>query len=148
MRIDATTRAFVTGASRGHRPGGRRGARRARRDGRPAARGAERSWRRWRRELGPRARRAARRRRRPRAGAAAVERFIEHAGGLDLVVANAGIAHYGRFLDQDLELHERMTRVNWLGTVYTVGRRSAHLVDRGRGHVVIVSSGAGLRAFP
>ena len=79
---------------------------------------------------------------------AAVERFVEHAGGLDLVVANAGIAHYGPFLAQDVERVEAMTRVNWLGTVYTVDAALGHLVDRAHGHIVIVSSGAGLRAFP
>ena len=79
---------------------------------------------------------------------AAVARFVEHAGGLDLVVANAGIAHYGPFLAQDVERVEAMTRVNWLGTVYTVDAALGHLVDRAHGHVVIVSSGAGLRAFP
>ncbi len=77
-----------------------------------------------------------------------MERFIEHAGGLDLVVANAGIAHYGPFLAQDVERVEAMTRVNWLGTVYTVKAALGHLVDRAGGHIVIVSSGAGLRAFP
>jgi short-subunit dehydrogenase len=80
--------------------------------------------------------------------AAAVERFTAAAGGLDLVIANAGVAHYGRFADQDPELHERMTRINWLGTVYTVRAALPHLLREGRGHVAIVSSGAGLRAFP
>jgi NADP-dependent 3-hydroxy acid dehydrogenase YdfG len=41
-----------------------------------------------------------------------------------------------------------MTRVNWLGTVYTVRAALPHLRARGAGHIVIVSSGAGLRAFP
>jgi short-subunit dehydrogenase len=75
---------------------------------------------------------------------AAVDRFAA-GGGLDLVVANAGVAHYGRFTEQDPALHEEMTRVNWLGTVYTVRAALRHMT---RGHVVIVSSGAGLRAFP
>ena len=79
---------------------------------------------------------------------AAVARFIDEAGGLDLVVANAGIAHYGPFLRQDVEQIEAMTRVNWLGTVYTVERRSAISSTARSGHIVIVSSGAGLRAFP
>src|SRR4051812_6942270 len=46
----------------------------------------------------------------------AVEEFATAAGGLDLVVANAGITHYGPFRDQPLEQAEQMTRVNWLGT--------------------------------
>jgi len=79
---------------------------------------------------------------------AAVARFIAEAGGLDLVVANAGIANYGPFRNMDLETVERMTRVNWLGTIYTVKAALAHLLEQRRGHIVIVSSGAGLRSFP
>jgi short-subunit dehydrogenase len=73
---------------------------------------------------------------------------VAQAGGLDLAIANAGIAHYGRFEDQDPELHERMTRVNWLGTVHTARAALPHLRAGGGGHLAIVSSGAGLRAFP
>jgi short-subunit dehydrogenase len=79
---------------------------------------------------------------------AAVEDFVAQAGGLDLVIANAGIAYYGPFLHQDVADIEAMTRVNWLGTVYTVHAALGHLVDRAHGHIVIVSSGAGLRSFP
>ena len=79
---------------------------------------------------------------------AAVDRFAAAAGGIDLVVANAGLAYYGRFLDQGPEVHERMTQINWLGTLNTVRAALPLLVGAGRGHVVIVSSGAGLRAFP
>ena len=78
---------------------------------------------------------------------AAVERFAAAAGGLDLVAANAGIAHYEPVVAQSLEHVEAMTQVNWLGTVYTVKAALPHLLAGG-GHVVVVSSGAGLRAFP
>ena len=140
MRIDATTRALVTGASRGI---GRELA------GALAARGAT---------VGLLSRTAGAGSVGPRAVAleadvgdraqveAAVSRFVAEAGGLDLVVANAGIAFYGPFREQDVALVEAMTRVNWLGTVYTVSAALPHLA--GRGHIVIVSSGAGLRAFP
>jgi short-subunit dehydrogenase len=76
--------------------------------------------------------------------AAAVERF----GDVDVLVANAGVANYARFADLELELAERMTRINWLGTVYTVKAVLARMVERGRGHIVVVSSGAALRTFP
>jgi short-subunit dehydrogenase len=136
MRIDATTRVLVTGASRGI---GRAVASAL------AARGAAVGLlARAPEELGPRTvalpadvgdRSQVR---------AAVARFAERAGGLDLAVANAGIAHYGPFAEQDVARAEAMTRVNWLGTVYTVEAALAHGVR----HLVIVSSGAGLRAFP
>ncbi|HEX8083987.1 MAG TPA: SDR family NAD(P)-dependent oxidoreductase [Solirubrobacteraceae bacterium] len=74
----------------------------------------------------------------------AVERF----GRVDLVVANAGLAHYERFADQPVERFEEMTRVNWLGTLYTVKAALPKLLKQGSGHIVVVSSGAGLRAFP
>ena len=78
----------------------------------------------------------------------AVARFLEAAGGLELVVANAGVAHYGPLRTMDVERIERMTRINWLGTVYTVTAALPHLLERGTGHIVIVSSGAGQRSFP
>jgi NADP-dependent 3-hydroxy acid dehydrogenase YdfG len=78
----------------------------------------------------------------------AVEAFVEEAGGLDLVVANAGIARYGPFRETGVDAVEAMTAVNWLGTVYTVGAALPHLLDQARGHIAIVSSGAGHRSFP
>ena len=79
---------------------------------------------------------------------AAFAKFVDEAGGLDLVVANAGVANYGPFTEVPLELAERMTRINWLGTLYTVHAGLPYLLDRAEGHVVVVSSGAGLRSFP
>ena len=80
--------------------------------------------------------------------AAAVDRFVEQAGGIELLVANAGLAHYGPFFDQPIEHAEEMVRVNVLGTIYTVSAALGHMRDRASGHIVVVSSGAGLRAFP
>jgi 3-oxoacyl-[acyl-carrier protein] reductase len=77
----------------------------------------------------------------------AVADFAAAAGGLDLAVANAGIAHYGPFEELDPALAERMTAVNWLGTVNTV-RTALPYLREGGGHIVIVCSAAGLRAFP
>src|SRR4051794_15251045 len=47
--------------------------------------------------------------------AAAVTEFTERAGGLELLVANAGLAHYGPFADMPAELAEEMVKVNALG---------------------------------
>jgi short-subunit dehydrogenase len=78
----------------------------------------------------------------------AVEEFVRQAGGLELVVANAGIAHYGPFYELPIERAEEMVRINLLGTLYTAKAALPHLLDRASGHVVVVASGASLRAFP
>jgi 3-oxoacyl-[acyl-carrier protein] reductase len=78
----------------------------------------------------------------------AVEEFVRQAGGLDLVVANAGIAHYAPFYELPIERAEEMVRINLLGTLYTVKAALPHLLDRASGHVVVVASGASLRTFP
>jgi short-subunit dehydrogenase len=78
----------------------------------------------------------------------AVDRFAKRAGGIDLLLANAGVAHYAPFADQELEKAEEMVRINVLGTIYTVKAALPHMLDARRGHIVITSSGAGLRAFP
>jgi short-subunit dehydrogenase len=84
--------------------------------------------------------------------AAAIEQatreFADKAGGLNLVVANAGIARYAPFADQELAHAEQMVTINVLGTIYTVRAGLNHMLDQGKGHIVVVSSGAGLRAFP
>src|SRR5438874_476327 len=76
--------------------------------------------------------------------AAAIEAF----GGTDIVVANAGVARYLNFPDLPLGEAERMTATNWLGTLYTIQPALHQMVARGEGHVVVIASGAGLRAFP
>jgi short-subunit dehydrogenase len=73
---------------------------------------------------------------------------VEAFGDIDVVVANAGVARYLNFADLPLDEAERMTNVNWLGTIYTVQPVLKRMIERGRGSVVVVSSGAGLRAFP
>jgi short-subunit dehydrogenase len=80
----------------------------------------------------------------PESLARAVERF----GSVDVLVANAGIAHYLPFAEMSPELVDELTRVNWLGTVYSVQAVLPGMLERRRGHVVIVSSGAGIRSFP
>ena len=79
---------------------------------------------------------------------AAVAAFTEAGGAPDLVVANAGLAHYGPFADMPAELLEEMVRVNVLGSVLTVKAGLDAMLLRGRGHIVVVASGAALRAFP
>jgi 3-oxoacyl-[acyl-carrier protein] reductase len=78
----------------------------------------------------------------------ATAEFIEQAGGVEIAIANAGIAHYAPFADLEPDKAEAMVNVNVLGTINTVRAALPWMLDHGRGHIVVVSSGAGLRAFP
>jgi short-subunit dehydrogenase len=73
---------------------------------------------------------------------------IERFGEVDVLVANAGITHYMPFAELPLEKAEQMTKVNWLGTLYTVKAALTGMLERRRGHIVVISSGGGVRGFP
>jgi NAD(P)-dependent dehydrogenase (short-subunit alcohol dehydrogenase family) len=64
-------------------------------------------------------------------------------GGCDLVIANAGISHPSRILETPDELFEKVMRINYFGTVYTVRAFLPHLFAQRRGHIGITSSSLG-----
>jgi NAD(P)-dependent dehydrogenase (short-subunit alcohol dehydrogenase family) len=80
--------------------------------------------------------------------AAGVERF----GGIDLVLANAGIASYGSVMAVDPVTFRRVLDVNVLGVFHTVRAALPSVIER-RGYILIVSSlaafapSAGLAAY-
>jgi NAD(P)-dependent dehydrogenase (short-subunit alcohol dehydrogenase family) len=75
--------------------------------------------------------------------AATAERF----GGIDIVVANAGVGAYGPFLDLSREHLDEMLDVNLKGTVYAIRAALPHMLGRG-GDVVTLASEAGRRGLP
>ncbi len=79
--------------------------------------------------------------------ARAVSETVEHFGGLDALVLNAGTGGEGSLLDLDPETFERVHRVNVTGAFLTARAAIPHLLDR-RGAIVSIASVAGLRAAP
>ena len=75
---------------------------------------------------------------------AAVGRVTEEAGPPDLVINAAGAARPGYFIDLDLEIFREMMAVNYFGTVHVVKAVLPGMLARGSGHIVTVSSMAGL----
>lgn len=68
---------------------------------------------------------------------------------LDVVVANAGIGSYGRAEELSEETWQDMIDINLTGVWHTVKSAIPHLRAGGRGgSIAIVSSEAGLRAYP
>jgi 3-dehydrosphinganine reductase len=74
----------------------------------------------------------------------AIARAERDLGPCDLAVTSAGIAHPGYFAEVPVEVFERTMDVNYLGTLYTLRAVLPGMRSRRRGHVVLVSSGAGI----
>ena len=74
---------------------------------------------------------------------ATAERF----GGIDILVANAGVGAYGPFLDISLEHLDEMIDVNLKGTLYAVRAALPHMLGR-EADIVTLASEAGRRGFP
>jgi short-subunit dehydrogenase len=69
-------------------------------------------------------------------------------GPIDVLVANAGIGAYGPFAEIDIDEVERLVQVNLLGTVYAIRTVLPAMIERGRGHIVVVGSIAGRIGAP
>jgi len=74
---------------------------------------------------------------------AAVEGTVRELGGIDVVMANAGIASAGTVRTIDPSAFERVIEVNLLGTWRTVRACLPHVIER-RGHVLCVASVAAI----
>jgi NAD(P)-dependent dehydrogenase (short-subunit alcohol dehydrogenase family) len=78
---------------------------------------------------------------------AAVDGAADALGGLDAVVANAGIASGGPLRLQDLRTWERVIEINLLGVMYTDRAALPHL-ERSRGYLLNIASTAAVLRGP
>ena len=78
---------------------------------------------------------------------AAVAHAVARFGGLDVVMANAGIASYGSVLAVDPATFRRVIDVNLVGVFHTVRAALPQLIER-KGYVLVVSSLAAYAAAP
>jgi short-subunit dehydrogenase len=81
-------------------------------------------------------------------GKQAVARCQETLGPVDLLVANAGLSVNTRVDAFDVLGVERVIQVNLMGAVYAAESVLPGMLDRGRGHIVAVSSIAGFGGLP
>ncbi len=78
---------------------------------------------------------------------AAVAAGIEKFGGIDVVVANAGIASYGSVLGVDPATFRRVLDINVLGVFHTVRAALPSVIQR-KGYLLVVSSLAAFAPAP
>jgi 3-oxoacyl-[acyl-carrier protein] reductase len=79
---------------------------------------------------------------------AAVAATVDRFGGLDIVVANAGVGSWGPFEDTPVSDLDEMVDVNIRGLFHTVRATLPHLKTRGAGDIITVASEAGRRGLP
>ena len=79
---------------------------------------------------------------------AAVEELAEQLGGLDIMIANAGIAVAGPVGRGEFESAKQTIETNVIGAMATVDAAAAHFLAKGSGHLVGISSVAALRGMP
>lgn len=72
----------------------------------------------------------------------------ERLGGIDIVVANAGVGAYGPFEELSLEHLEEMIDINLKGTLYTARATVPHLLRSDAADFVSLASEAGRRGLP
>ncbi len=71
-------------------------------------------------------------------------------GRLDVAIANAGLSHFGRFLDYTPEAFDRVTAVNLRGTFFTAQAAARAMIKTGTksGRLIFMSSVTGNQAYP
>ena len=78
----------------------------------------------------------------------AVVRIVATTGPADILIPCAGICRASTVDDPRIAELEDIVRINFLGMVYLVEAALPAMLERGSGHIVGISSMAGLRGIP
>lgn len=76
--------------------------------------------------------------------ARAVKQLVDQNGPVDILVANAGAAQPGHIESLPIDSFSEQMQLNYLGTIYAVRAVLPSMISRKRGHLMLVSSDAGL----
>jgi len=80
----------------------------------------------------------------PSSGEALIADAIAYFGGVDAIVANAGIEQVDRFENLSLDAFMQVFSTSFFGNLYLVKAAWAHWLTSGSGRAVLTTSGAGL----
>ena len=78
----------------------------------------------------------------------AIESILTQLGSIDILINNAGIGTFGKFLELEPIVWEQMIKVNLFGTYYVTRAVLPQMIARKLGDIVNVSSTAGLNGSP
>lgn len=75
----------------------------------------------------------------------AVEKALTEFKSIDILINNAGIASFGKFLELEPAAWERIIQVNLMGTYYVTRAVLPNMIERQTGDIINISSTAGLK---
>ncbi len=78
----------------------------------------------------------------------AVDKVHEQLGSIDILINNAGIAAFGKFLELEPAQWENIIKVNLMGPYYVTRAVLPDMIDRQAGDIINISSTAGLKGAP
>jgi dehydrogenase/reductase SDR family member 7B len=81
-------------------------------------------------------------------GERVVQETLARWGRIDVIVANAGIYVRGRVVDVSIADVERAMAVNFYGALYPILAALPHMVEKGHGHLVLVTSMDAKKGIP
>lgn len=84
----------------------------------------------------------------PAAMRSVVEACVERLGGLDIVVANAGIGIIGSVAESDPADWRAMMDINYMGTANIAQAALRPMLAQGRGDIVAIASAGGTKGYP
>ncbi len=78
----------------------------------------------------------------------AVTKLQNELGNVDILINNAGIAKFGKFLDLDVSEWEKIIRVNLMGVYYVTRAVLPIMIEQSAGDIINISSTAGQKGGP
>ncbi|HEY0897934.1 MAG TPA: 3-ketoacyl-ACP reductase [Sphingobacteriaceae bacterium] len=78
----------------------------------------------------------------------AVASIQKELGQVDILINNAGVANFGKFLELEPEAWEKQVKVNLFGVYYMTRAVLPQMIERQTGDIINISSTAGLRGSP
>ena len=78
----------------------------------------------------------------------AIHSLTNELGTVDILINNAGIAKFGKFMDLDVEEWEKIIQVNLMGVYYVTRAVLPGMIEQKSGDIINISSSAGQKGAP
>ncbi len=78
----------------------------------------------------------------------AVKIALEQYGNIDIVILNAGVTQRSLAMETDMKVYRQLMEINFFAPVIITQKLLPYFKQKGQGHIVAISSVAGLMGFP